>query len=1037
MEEGEPPAGLGLGLVREGSGREREWVQGEQPPESVVLKQKPYTKLWVERYAKIEPPGLSFYTSASDTVSRGSSIDDLRRCTVKTLGTHNALGAHNGWYLVTLERQGDEFLPDLQDDGASRFCFEHESDRDQFALALRNLAEGNAWNAVNTPPASPAAQAMPYTPAAVDALKLGSPSFEVERTQSNPGPIIEGWLEKWRRSTRFDLTRSGQGHWQRLYFVLDPKDAGLKYFKANPSQKNGATWKELLFEHMEDPHKMWDTGAQGQEARDLALEFRFDYRLSDKVYCLRTESTASRDEWFNALEGAVRRHHKRRAVRAITSGHLPDPTVDGSIDFVPTTPKADRFSIDDLQQWKAEYDRDALESGLMTLSIRHIGDDAVGNDEQDLEPGEAEHARERPLRTTSDEHPSANLARVQSATDTNSSSGKKRLKSFRKRKSKSAANLEPVSQQLCVNTRCLAPLRPRHHLGAHGKTPHKCDICWKSYCGDCVRKRNLSGGPGSKGKGGSRVVVCDVCYWQHAPAPPPRSFSGEGSTSASSASYSPLPSGSTGQLEWAAGMEPGLEPGAEPEPESESEPEPESQPVATRGRSQSGLQMEEFFIPFEEITLGRPIDSGAFGTVYRGSYLGPVAVKAIPQRRFSSVQQVGSDVSPDPTQQLAAAALLSAQMVEEIRAQTRFHHQNVVQFLGLACGRPPHAPGKEHWMVVTELCDMNLFGLLRSTRLMPWRLRLKIALDISQGMTYLHDKQQLAHLDLKSPNVLLKGKDAKLADFGSLKRLGDRRNSSVPNGTENNSSTSTSSISSISTLAGGTSSAASSTATVADADFAVGGVGGTAEAQAAALRLVKASKGAEDGGEVLKKMGVPQKAALIAAGSLHSSLSSSRSSTGHALGTPEWMAPELLDVRHPSPTPTDGSSTTPAGRVDWKAADRYSFAVILWELLTRKRPYLGFGGAAAVQAVGPTIVTLWAAEGQRPAFPGADDGLLPGSTPPAWKALCESCWTASPADRPVFSEITQALRDMLPELASWGDPDSKHELPTADDGTDF
>lgn len=338
-------------------------------------------------------------------------------------------------------------------------------------------------------------------------------------------------------------------------------------------------------------------------------------------------------------------------------------------------------------------------------------------------------------------------------------------------------------------------------------------------------------------------------------------------------------------------------------------------------------------------------------------------------------------------------------------------------------------------MVVTELCDMNLFGLLRSTRRMPWRLRLKIAVDISQGMTYLHDKQQLAHLDLKSPNVLLKGKDAKLADFGSLKSLGDRRDVSVTNSAENTRSS----------AAGGSAAPmtaptapTASTAPVADEYFAVGGVGGTAEAQAVALRLVKASQGAEDAGEVLKKMGVPQKAALIAAGSLHSSLSSGscRSSTGHTLGTPEWMAPELLDIGHPSSPPAEGSSIAPGeGGLDWKAADRYSFAVILWELLTRKRPYLGFSGAAAVQAVGPTIVTLWAAEGRRPAFPGSEDGLLPGSTPAAWKMLCERCWAENPADRPAFPEITQALRDMLPEINSWGDPDSTHELPTGG-GTD-
>ena len=41
-------------------------------------------------------------------------------------------------------------------------------------------------------------------------------------------------------------------------------------------------------------------------------------------------------------------------------------------------------------------------------------------------------------------------------------------------------------------------------------------------------------------------------------------------------------------------------------------------------------------------------------------------------------------------------------------------------------------------------------------------------------------------------------------------------------------------------------------------------------------------------------------------------------------GTPAWMAPELLD----------------AGVITTKA-DVYSFAVVLWEMLTRKQPYQG------------------------------------------------------------------------------------------------
>ena len=47
-----------------------------------------------------------------------------------------------------------------------------------------------------------------------------------------------------------------------------------------------------------------------------------------------------------------------------------------------------------------------------------------------------------------------------------------------------------------------------------------------------------------------------------------------------------------------------------------------------------------------------------------------------------------------------------------------------------------------------------------------------IAQHIAEGMLYLHDKQ-LAHLDLKSLNVLIKGKVAKLVDFGSTRKFYD------------------------------------------------------------------------------------------------------------------------------------------------------------------------------------------------------------------------------------------------------------------------
>ena len=210
---------------------------------------------------------------------------------------------------------------------------------------------------------------------------------------------------------------------------------------------------------------------------------------------------------------------------------------------------------------------------------------------------------------------------------------------------------------------------------------------------------------------------------------------------------------------------------------AESEPEPEPEPpvaavslaselILAKAKAKAAAEAEaktslrEFWIPFHEIKFGQPIDSGAFGTVYRGNYLGPVAVKSIRQQEETqggysngSTPRDGGAANAELEDTEAQQLLLSGQtrLVEEIRAQTRFHHQNVVQFLGLASGRPPHCPSALHWLVVTELCDQNLYQVLHNGRELPWHIRFKLGLDIAQGMTYLHEKQvrrPLTHLPL-------------------------------------------------------------------------------------------------------------------------------------------------------------------------------------------------------------------------------------------------------------------------------------------------
>lgn len=67
-------------------------------------------------------------------------------------------------------------------------------------------------------------------------------------------------------------------------------------------------------------------------------------------------------------------------------------------------------------------------------------------------------------------------------------------------------------------------------------------------------------------------------------------------------------------------------------------------------------------------------------------------------------------------------------------------------------------------MIVMELCERGALRECLHTDL-PWNLRARIALDISMGISFLHD-QQIIHRDIKSTNVLIDSEwRAKLCDF--------------------------------------------------------------------------------------------------------------------------------------------------------------------------------------------------------------------------------------------------------------------------------
>ncbi|XP_020233572.1 serine/threonine-protein kinase CTR1 isoform X1 [Cajanus cajan] len=99
-----------------------------------------------------------------------------------------------------------------------------------------------------------------------------------------------------------------------------------------------------------------------------------------------------------------------------------------------------------------------------------------------------------------------------------------------------------------------------------------------------------------------------------------------------------------------------------------------------------------------------------------------------------------------------------------------------------------------------------------------------------------------------------------------------------------------------------------------------------------------------------------------------------------AAGTPEWMAPEVI-----------------RGELSNEKCDVFSFAVILWELVTLQQPWRLLNPSQVVAAVGFMDKRL----------------EIPRQVNPDVAALIQLCWATEPWRRPSFSYIMKCLRQII------------------------
>ncbi|XP_058185185.1 serine/threonine-protein kinase STY17-like isoform X2 [Rhododendron vialii] len=142
------------------------------------------------------------------------------------------------------------------------------------------------------------------------------------------------------------------------------------------------------------------------------------------------------------------------------------------------------------------------------------------------------------------------------------------------------------------------------------------------------------------------------------------------------------------------------------------------------------------------LKFANKVGSGSFGDLYKGTYCSQeVAIKVL------------------------KADLLNKDMLtefaQEVFIMRKIRHKNVVQFIG-ACTRPPNL------CILTEFMSRgSVYNFLHKQRgAFKFPALLKVALDVSKGMNYLH-QNSIIHRDLKTANLLMDEHEVvKVADFG-------------------------------------------------------------------------------------------------------------------------------------------------------------------------------------------------------------------------------------------------------------------------------
>jgi serine/threonine protein kinase len=407
-------------------------------------------------------------------------------------------------------------------------------------------------------------------------------------------------------------------------------------------------------------------------------------------------------------------------------------------------------------------------------------------------------------------------------------------------------------------------------------------------------------------------------------------------------------------------------------------------------------KLRDHIIAVDSIKLGGMLGQGVQGAVYSAKWDGvDVAVKVV-EINLDEIYHYQAGLSME--QELREAEL-------EAKTLMPLRHPYIVEIFGVAL---KHDSLELAVWTVLEKCTCSLQDFILKKTPVPFRVRIALCRKIAQGMRYMHQKG-FYHRDLKPGNILL------VIPAGSGLKAACARNTCE-------SKSAGSGLKSTSTR---TSEEGGAEITPKVCDFGMAKESKRREAQAGAAM-------AKRGGSLGARPRPMRNAqAELAPAPTHSwtdskgdTMKSKRGSYSEKttnIGTPVYMAPELM-------------SEDVSLQYDASLADVYAFAIVMWMVLARERP---FHEMLHKQRIGLWGLCELISSGTRPDLYETErsystDGAGPAGTPGVAELngapreailLMMRCWHHEPEQRPSFDEIQEhllAVEDQLEAERSGG-----------------